>query len=152
MKCLFGHEWSDWEKHYMNDRVWVHVKTMYRHCNKCGESERKIVDIDCTQFRRGRGWCGTCESTIKNHPQLAKIPYFSYTYVMKPKGRLPKIEDVKLVKLFRSLKEPLTMREIVQFYHKRGRKEVNLKTVWNWANYDDQRLEEAEIRLSRKNA
>lgn len=130
MKCfLFRHDWSAWERHYSNNRVWVHEKTLTRFCGRCGEHETKIIELDCTQYRRGRGWCGSCARNIAENPRLALFVSLLYSTDMDKKipGRKPNLAMIEKVQSLRS--QGMTFRVICEMLGQ------DIKKVHFWAHY-----------------
>ena len=131
------HKWSEWDAHYMNKRVSVHDKTLYRFCRTCGDTEYKIIELDCTKHRRTGKWCGMCALTIERNKDIAFFNSLRYYESMKGiTGRKPNYEMIEKVKALRE--QGMSYREIHKKLNRR------LQSVYIWANYDVEARKEKE--------
>lgn len=142
-KWVHTHEWSEWEPSLFNRRVWSHVKTASRYCRKCGESESKVITVECSQQRRMGKWCERCNNVVKS----LNMEYIQQKETAMPKtrgimGRPPKIERILYIKsLFaRGMTYTQVQKESGIF---------NKKTLFRLNHYPQERLEK-QIKIAKE--
>ena len=139
------HEWTKWEEEAHNDRVWVHDKRIARHCVRCGESENKVIRIDCTHFRRYGKYCPACLDIINGNRKLAGVAEMVYnrenSKILNMAGRKPNIRMIRNVQRYRA--QGLSFRAIA----KKTKNDVH--RIYDWAKYP---LEKAEKRYKEARA
>lgn len=132
------HRWSGWIDSPINRNVWAHEKTAYRLCEECGYSERRILDIDCTSYKRTGKWCDRCAHILERNA----IPeYIMSTMTSIPtKKKRPEAGRPPRVELITEVKRRLAIGQSPA----RIKKELsikNYKTIARIRRYPDERLE-----------
>jgi hypothetical protein len=92
--CMFflfhRHSWSKWGESCLNHYVGHHCKTIVRYCDECGESESRVMALDCTRHRKIGKWCDYCATIIELNPSLAILVALVYPTDMSKKIPGPK--------------------------------------------------------------